>query len=103
MKHKPIKPRLVGCLTCSPVPPAVLPRTRRIKYGWLVLECDGELVKFWSDGKSPSPKVIERLYREQIAKAEWVTLGIWTYMHYEVYELNKDDGKWYLVKQGIPD
>jgi hypothetical protein len=66
------------------------------------LECDGEWVKFWDDGESPSPKVIERLYQEQIANAECVTLEISTPMHYEVYELNKDDGKWYLVKQGIP-
>jgi hypothetical protein len=81
----------------------MLPRTRRVKYGWLILECDGERVEFWGDGESPSPKKIEQLYREQIAKAECVTLEIDTPMHYEIYELNKDDGKWYLVKQGIPE
>ena len=87
----------------KPIPKAILPKTSRIKYGMVELRCNGRHVKTWSDGESPSPEVIERVYAEQIAKAEWVTLKIWSYMHYEVYELNKDDGKWYLVEQGIPD
>ncbi len=102
MLHTPIKkPKLVGCLNCSPLPRPVLSRRHRWHvYGIISLAIDGRSVDTWID-ESPTIQRIEKLYGEQIAASKCALLKVSTPLHGEVYERNPDDGKWYLVEQNL--
>lgn len=104
MRYKPIeKPRLVGCLTCSPIPPAVLPKRFRWHiYGYVQLEVDDKVVCEWNDD-TPMLQTIERRYAERIAAGQCVLLKVNTPLRGETYERSSEDGEWYLVKQEISD
>lgn len=101
MKHTPIEnPRFTGCLTCGRVPPKIWPERRKIViYGMVTLDIDGKQKHTYLDSEVTTLYQLRKKHQAAIDKAECVTVDINTPLHGEIYELNKDDGKWYLVRQ----
>lgn len=106
MKRKPIKkPKFYGCLNCSPLPEPVL----SLENGWygggvhkLVVKIDDdfEYEATEEDGYFTVAEITKR-FGDRLAKCKYAEIQHITPLHYEVYEYNIEDCKWYLVKQGL--
>lgn len=105
MKRKPIiKPTLVGCLNCSPVPESILNEKEEISiYGIVSLKINGQKEKWFHDGYyKGKPLTIRRIMKKwgrKIKHEFWTELYIGSAMHAEIYEYDKKTDKWYLVEQ----
>ena len=49
---------------------------------------------------TPTVQEVEHNHGDRIRESECTTLFFNSPLHDELYEFNKDDGEWYLVKQG---
>lgn len=102
MKHKPIeKPKLIGCASCSSVK-VVLPKNAvcAVGFGQVNLVVDHELI--WSgDDENLTMESLVAYYSERIKSGECATIEFCGPLHDETYEYNKEDGNWYLIKQGM--
>lgn len=107
MKNKPTEnPKLVGCLNCSPIPPKILPINKRLwASGGVILKTDNHDTVYFTEAflsdEGITLKSIIKKNTNRIKECNEVTLFIRSALHDETYELNKEDGNWYLIKQGI--
>jgi len=104
MKHEIIEqPKLIGCLNCSPVPSKALPKTTSldIGFGMVTLEIDDETVWYEMESNKNVNWLTKRYKKNLESAAKCSTLHFETPLHDELYEYNKNDGEWYLVKQGM--
>jgi hypothetical protein len=113
MKFKPIeKPTLAGCANCSPIPTITLDKTEKYAidfYGGLtamtVYFGDNEFGhSFFKPCKDDeineiSLEEIEQQFKHIISVADAIVIEFESALHGEKYELNKEDGNWYLVEQ----
>lgn len=102
MKHEPMQsPKLIGCATCSQIG-AVLSKNKicAVGMGQVTLIVDDELI--WEgDDENMIVGHLETFYSERIRGGECSTIGFYGPLHEETYEYNKEDGQWYLIKQGM--
>jgi len=106
LKHTPIEnPKLVGCLNCSPVPSKILPIDKKLwTSGGITLKTDNHSTVYFSNEMSDKGITLKSIIKKnkgRIEKANEVTLFVRSALHDETYELNKEDGNWYLIKQGL--
>lgn len=99
MINKPLEnPKLIGCLTCGKIPAKVLNKNK-ILYGYPNLSTIAFDENKHYTVEDITVKQIERNYRKEIEQSNCTVLEIEGALHGEIYEYNKDDGNWYLVKQ----
>lgn len=112
MKHTPIMPSgHIGCGCCSKKD-QILSKDSWLDVGFGVVQ----LIIQLSNGQSiygeyiggcsefedevPTVKKLEEEYKTKLDASECSTLYINAPLHDELYEYNKADGEWYLIKQG---
>jgi hypothetical protein len=111
MKHTPIQdPKHIGC-ACCPGPGRELRKDKMLDVGFgetvLTIEFDSdrkETVEYvggidWDN--FPTVADWEKEHGHKFTNAECVTIYFNTPLHDETYEFNSEDGKWYLIKQGM--
>ena len=95
MKNKIImKPKLVGCLNCSPIPERILDEKQEIGiYRIVSLKINGQKEKWFNDGYyRGKPLTIRRIMKKwgkRIRHEFWTELFIGSPMHSETYEYDK--------------
>lgn len=99
------RPKIIGCLNCSPVPNIELKEDEEVSpYGIVSLKISGEREKWFYDGiykQEPlSVKRIMKKWGKYIKKSHHTLLNICGFTHMETYEYDKKTDKWYLVQQG---
>lgn len=111
MKYKPIEnAKLYGCMNCSPVPNKTLQRGRKMfLYGMLSAFFDVNIEESWKNSidltelteldEGFTLEQIEKRCKDKIENCQHAFIEFMGMMHGEVYELNKDDGEWYLINQ----
>jgi len=105
VKHSIItEPKTIGCWVCARKPPVVLPPDWSLGVGFGSVELIIDDKMAWlSISEEHGDKTVAWLtekFRRQLDAAECALLHFDQPLHDETYEFNKDDGKWYLVKQG---
>ncbi|MDP4224860.1 MAG: hypothetical protein Q8910_00620 [Bacteroidota bacterium] len=100
MKNKPIEnPRFIGCLNCSPTQTVIISKDRYcdVGFGGASLDIDDESIDLNERGLTLGE--IENLYADKLASCDVAEIVLFGPMHGETFELNKEDGNWYLTEQ----
>jgi hypothetical protein len=116
MINEPIKnPKKFGCGTCGNIPETILPENTHFfpsSVSILTIKIDDFIYEFeWLDSKYfdcdiPDHELvtlqkINEQFSDKLKDCKYAELTEMTPLHDETYEYNKDDGNWYLVKQGM--
>lgn len=109
MKHTPIEPKHIGCGCCNSAG-QILAKDHSIDVGFgtvnLLIRTSGtqsiyrEFVGAVTDWDYKVSD-LETEYADALKNAECATLHFNTPLHDEMYEYNREDGQWYLIKQGM--
>lgn len=104
MKNKPIKSKMFGCGNCS-YDASVLKQEELIMdsmHNYSIILEDGCDLKFntYEDECFKYRKLSEVTKIAMESSYKSFVIELMTPLHDETWELNKEDGKWYLVKQG---
>ena len=102
MKFAPIKPTVVGCLNCSNVPEKTLNMEDKVSFDFtdsITCYIGNELLElhFHEELEDITLKEICEKYKEIIDRTDAFLVTFESALHGEVYELNKEDNKFYLV------
>jgi hypothetical protein len=103
MKRKPLeKAEFIGCGTCGTIPRLALTDEKKfypMYPHYLEINIDSNHFQVERD-EITTISDIEREFKILLDNCQFAELFHETPLHDETYELNKDDGKWYLVAQG---
>ena len=104
MKFEPIKPNICGCLNCSSLPEKTLNMEDKVSIEFTdSISCYiGNDLLLLSLDKEIHDMVLKDLceiYKEIINRSDAFLITFESALHGEVYELNKQDNKFYLVKR----
>lgn len=108
MKFQPIeKPHLAGCLNCSPVPEKTLDKDERlypeVMDGITIYLGERNFYDCFNEEEEKNGFTLNELEsknKDIIEKSDAIVIEFQSGLHSEKYELNKEDGNWYLVEQG---
>jgi hypothetical protein len=103
MKFEPIKGYIQGCLSCSQAPVEKLDLDTTVSFDTfddvIVYIGDTELNYYLEDKDEITLREFVNRYRELIERTDAFMFSQEGALHGEIYEYNKEDSKFYLVKR----
>ena len=100
-KVSPTKPRLIGCLNCSPVPSAILKQSEQLRTDGFLRVIQQKTVHFDCGGEFKGPTAGDLAKEHCTDEGATYFLHVQTALHEEVYQWDWARHRWVLVGQGL--